>query len=269
MAFLDFYGLEFDPFEKNALLGRQSFESRDHQKALSAMNAAAGRNGFAVITARSGLGKSHAIDRFLASLDTSAHTIGYVAPGMVSANELYRMLCSQFKLDPSGNKQRLLHSVKNFLQNCFLRKKPAVVVIDEAQDLKIETLSELRILMNFDRDSTNMFSLVLAGEPILASMIQNKEQLDSLRQRVTSHYNYTGLSNDEVRAYVNHKLAFANAPDILVDDEAFTILSESSQGISRTIDHIMSDAFTWGFQMKRRTIDAEVMQRAVDSQSLV
>ena len=95
------------------------------------------------------------------------------------------------------------------------------------------------------------------------------EKLDSLKQRVTSHYNFTGLTNDEIPAYVSHKLEFAGGSNILVDEGAFKVLCESSQGISRTIDHIMSDALRWGIQLKRRTIDAEVMQRAVDSQSLM
>ena len=251
MAVLDYYGLAFDPFEKNSLLGRQSFISRDHRKATEAMQAASTKNGFAVITAKSGLGKSHATDRFLESLDASAYTPAYVVPGMATITELYRMLCIQFKLDPSGNKQRLLHSVKHFLYNCFMRKKPAVIVIDEAQDLKVDTLAELRILRNFDRDSTDVFTLILTGEPLLASMIQNKERLDSLKQRVTSHYNFTGLTNEEISAYITHKLAFAGGSDILIDEKAVNLLCESSQGISRTIDHIMSDALRWGIQMSR------------------
>ena len=268
MAALDYYGLAFDPFEKNALIGRRSFESLDHKKAVSAMEAATARNGFAVITAKPGHGKSHATDRFLESLDLSAHTAGYVSPGMVTSTELYRMLCGQFSLEQNGNRQRLLENVKHFLYSCYLKKKPAVVVIDEAHDLKVDTLAELRILMNFNRDSTDVFTLILSGDLVLANMLQNKEKLEPLRQRVTNHYNFNGLSNEEITAYVAHKLAFAGGSDILMDDGALKVLCESSQGVSRTIDHIMSDALKWGIQMNHRTIDAEVMQRAVDSQSL-
>ena len=269
MAALDYYGLSFDPFGKNALIGRQSFVSLDHQKAQAAMENAALRNGVAVITAKPGLGKSHAMDRFLDSLDPSSYTVGYISPGTVTSTELYRLLCIHFKLEYIGNKQRLLGNLKHFLYSCYMKKKPAVVIVDEAHDLKTDTLAELRILRNFNRDSTDVFALILTGEPSLASMLQNKEKLESLRQRVTSHYNFNGLSNEEISAYVNHKLAFAGGSDILVDDGAFKVLCESSQGISRIIDNIMSDALKWGIQMNHRTIDSEVMQRAVDSQSLL
>ena len=123
--------------------------------------------------------------------------------------------------------------------------------------------------MNFEHDSIDVFTLILTGEPLLASNIQNKEKLDALRQRVTHHYNFIGLSDDEIAAYVTHKLAFAGGSDVLVDDAAMKLLCESSQGISRTIDHIMSYALTWGIQMHHHTIDTEVMQRAVESQSLL
>ena len=269
MAALDYYGLSFDPFDKNIMVGRQSFQSRDHKKAMEAMQDAVSRNGFSVITARSGLGKSHAVGRFLDSLDASSHTAAYIAPGFATTSEFYRMLCIQFKLDPTGNKQRMLNTVKHYLHSCHLRNKPAVIVVDEAQDLKIDTLSELRILMNFERDALSVFTLILSGEPALASMIQNKEKLDALKQRVTSHYNFTGLTNEEVCAYVTHKLEFAGGSNILMDDGAFRVLCESSQGISRTIDHIMSDALKWGIQLNHRTLDAEIIQRAVDSQSLI
>ena len=70
-------------------------------------------------------------------------------------------------------------------------------------------------------------------------------------------------------SYVFHKLQLAGGSNLLIDDAAMKILCESSQGISRTIDHIMSYALTWGIQMHHPTMDADVMQRAVDSQSLL
>ena len=269
MDFLEYFGLSFDPFEKNALKDRQSFLSNDHQKASSALSGALSRNGIALITARSGLGKSHVIDQFLGSLDSGTHPHAYVVPGIASPIDLYRLLCSGFKLDPSGNRQRLLSRLQAFLYSTYARNRPAVIVIDEAHDLKITTLAELRILRNFEHDSIDVFTLILTGEPSLASVIQTRDSLDSLHQRITNHYRFNGLSNDEVTAYVNHKLAFAGGSDFLVDPGAYQVLCDSSQGISRTIDHIMSDALRWGFQLRHQTIDAEIMQHAVDSQALV
>ena len=269
MLNLGFYGLSVNPFEKNSMLGRQSFVSRDHRRALDAMNAALERNGFAVITARSGLGKSHVVDRFVQSLDASAHPVSYTAPGRTTLSELYRQISIDYKLEPFGNKQKLVSSIRRFLFGTYSRNRPAVIIIDEAQDLKPEVLSELRILMCFEHDTLDVFTLILAGEPRLASAIQNTDALDSLRQRVTSHYNFIGLSDDEVAAYVAHKLELAGGSDLIIDDAAMKILCESSRGVSRAVDHIMCDAVAWGIQMARHTIDAEVMRHAVDSQSLV
>ena len=269
MLDLGFYGLSLNPFEKNSMLGRMSFGSRDHKKALDAMEAAVKRNGFALVTAKSGLGKSHVVDRFIQSIDLSAHVVSYISPGRTTLIELYRQLSIEFKLEPFGNKQKLINSIRRFLYSSYTRGKPAIIIIDEAQDLKPDILSELRILMSYDHDTLDVFTLILAGEPKLASTIQNNELLDSLRQRITNHYQFIGLSDEEISSYVSHKLEFAGGSNIIIDDKAMKTLCEASRGVSRTIDHIMCDALIWGIQMQHPTIDSEVMQRAVDSQSLL
>ena len=268
MIDIGFYDLSFNPFEKNSLLGHQKFISRDHRKAVQAMKGAFEEEGFAVIVAPPGIGKSVAIDDFISYVDTSKHAISYVAAGNSKLQELYKLIAIEFKLESEGGSNKLRTIIKRFLLNNHMRNQSSVVIIDEAQDLKPKVLTDLRILRNFEHDTLDAFTLILTGEPKLANIIEHNEDLDALKQRVTHHYYFLGLSDMEISDYINHRLQFAGGSNILVDDEAMAVLCESSRGITRIVDRIMSNAIAWGVQMQRRTIDKEVMERAIGSLAL-
>lgn len=269
IEYFEFYGLQYDPFPKNAMINHQSFESRDFYNATDQLESGTDRNGLIVITAFPGLGKSHTIDRFLDSLDTTKHFQAYICPAFVSVTEFYRMLASKLGLDPTGNKQKLITRIKNHILNSYKRGRSLVLVIDEAQDLKMDILKELHIFLNYERDTIDACTLILTGNPTLNEIIDTKECLIALKQRVTNHYDYAGLSDAEIPLYLKHKLGYAGGSNTIIDDDAMHKLCVASRGISRTIDHIMTDALAYGANKKRPTIDAEIMQFAIDNQSLM
>lgn len=269
MNYYEYYGLKFDPFTKNAMLGHQSFKSRDFYNAMDQLKAGTERNGVVLLTAIPGLGKSHTIDRFLASLDTSKYYSAYVCPAFVSPLDFYRMIAQALGLDSTGNKQRLITRIKAHILACYKRGRSLVLIIDEAQDLKMTILAELHIFLNFERDSIDACTLILTGNPSLNETIETIEKLEALKQRITNHYDYIGLSDDEIPLYLKHKLEFAGGTNLIIDDSAIHILEPASRGISRIIDHIMTAALAYGAQTNKSSIDAETMQFAIDSQSLI
>ena len=91
---------------------------------------------------------------------------------------------------------------------------------------------------------------------------------EALRQRITVHYNYAGLSDDEVSKYILHKLKLAGASLSIIDTAALAAVHSFTQGNPRLIDNLMTDALTIGSQQDRKTIDAETIRAAVDNQGL-
>lgn len=268
MNYYEYYNLKFDPFIKNALVGHQSFESRDFYNAMNLLHAGVARNGVVLLTASSGLGKSHTIDRFLASLDNTKYYSAYVCPAFVTPLEFYRMVAHALGLDSTGNKQRIITRIKAYILTCYKRGRSLVLILDEAQDAKLEILAELHVFLNFERDSLDACTLIITGNPNLNETIETMEKLEALKQRITNHYDYVGLSDDEIPRYLKHKLEFASGSDLIIDRAAIRLLGPASRGISRTIDHIMSDALAYGAQTNKSIIDSEVMQFAIDNQSL-
>ena len=84
----------------------------------------------------------------------------------------------------------------------------------------------------------------------------------------TVHYNYAGLSDDEVSKYILHKLQLAGASSTIIDSAALAAAHSFTQGNPRLIDNLMTDAMTIGSQQDRKAIDAEIIRAAVDNQGL-
>ena len=90
------------------------------------------------------------------------------------------------------------------------KRQPLLLAIDEAQYMNTGILNDIRMLMNYGYDSVNYFTLILCGESHLNDTLR-KPVHEELRQRITVHYNYVGLTDDEVSRYILHKLQLAGA----------------------------------------------------------
>ena len=122
------------------------------------------------------------------------------------------------------------------------------------------------MLMNYDYDSLNCFTLILCGETYLNSTLR-KPVHEALRQRITAHYEFQGLSDEEVPSYVRHKIRYAGGSDQIIDTAALSALNGMSQNNPRVIDNIMSDALAIAMQSEKHVIDADVILAAVNHQS--
>ncbi|MCH4035170.1 MAG: hypothetical protein LKE85_14535 [Lachnospiraceae bacterium] len=127
--------------------------------------------------------------------------------------------------------------------------------------------NDLKMIMNFRYDSLNCFTLILVGE----SQLNIKLSLpihEAIRQRITVHYDFKGLTADEIPAYVRHKIHVAGGADSIIDDAAMASVHSLSQGNPRVIDTLMTDALTIGAQMDKKVIDAEVIMAAANNRQL-
>ena len=147
------------------------------------------------------------------------------------------------------------------------KKQPLLLAVDEAQYLSTGILEDIKMLMNYGYDSVNCFTLVLCGEPHLNNTLR-KPIHEALRQRITVHYNFSGLTDSEVAQYVLHKLACAGGSTTIIDQAALSAVHSHSQGNPRLVDNLMTDALALGAQMEKKTIDTEIILAAVSNQNL-
>lgn len=147
------------------------------------------------------------------------------------------------------------------------KRQPLLLAIDEAQYLNTGILNDIKMLMNYGYDSVNHFTLILCGESHLNDTL-SKPVHEALRQRITVHYNYKGLSDEEVAQYILHKIRLAGASERIINEGALAAAHSYTQGNPRLIDNLMTDALTIGAQSDKKVIDADVIRDAVENQIL-
>lgn len=268
MNFKSFYGLSCDPFDKQSLRVKDTFESKDQKAMMNRLSYLKDVRGIGVFTAAPGMGKSYCLRCFEDSLNENLYDMHYICLSTVSVGEFYKLLCEELGLEPKGGKTIMFKAIQNRISYLYKEKKqPLILAVDEAQYLGNPILKDLKMLMNFSYDSVNCFTLILSGEPYLNNTLE-KPVHEALRQRITVHYAFQGLQPDEISAYIRHKLRLAGGADTLIGEDALSALNGYCHGNPRIIDNVMSDALILGAQLGRASIDSEVILAAVNEQML-
>lgn len=263
--YTDYYGLGFNPFEKKYARTGDCFRSHDFQQAMHGMNYVRLHPGIGIFTARPGMGKSFVLRCFVDGLKPGTYTIASICLTSVSVRDFYRLVCDALGLDESGSIPAMYKAIQEQAAYLYREKKqPLILIVDECHFLAEGILRDLQLLMNAEYDSVNYFSLILSGESYFNSVIR-KSRNESLKQRVIAHYDYEGLSDEEVTQYVKHKIACAGATTAIMEEGAFAALLGQAEGTPRIIDNIMTDALIIGEQQGKKQIDQDVILAAVEN----
>ena len=192
----------------------------------------------------------------------------YLCLSTISVADFYKQLCAILGVSDKGGKTGMFQAIQEQITYLYREKRqPLLLAIDEAQYLNTGILNDIKMLMNYGYDSVNYFTLILCGETHLNDTLR-KPVHEALRQRITVHYNYAGLSDDEVSKYILHKIQLAGAASTIIDPAALAAIHSFTQGNPRLIDNLMTDALTLGSQQDKKVIDAEIIRAAVDNQGL-
>lgn len=266
MNFQSFYGISRNPFDKQQCTEKDFFNSHDFEQMSSRLNVLKDIRGIGVFTAAPGMGKSFALRCFAKNLNPNMYHMEYICLSTVSVADFYKEFCQVLGLPERGSKTSMFKAIKDQVFYLYKEKRqPLLLAVDEAQYLSTGILNDIKMLMNQDYDSINCFTLILCGESYLQNTLR-KPVHEALNQRITIRYNFEGLSDEEVPAYIRHKLSCAGAPESLVDEPALSAVHGYAHGNVRIIDNIMSDALIIGAQMEHSVIDAEVILAAIHNQ---
>ncbi len=268
MMYNSFYGLSFNPFDKQQMKEKDHFISRDFLEMTNRLNYLKDIRGIGVFTARPGMGKSFCLRCFASSLNPSLFHMEYLCLSTISVADFYKQLCSILGVSDKGGKTGMFKAIQEQITYLYKDKhQPLLLAIDEAQYLSTGILNDIKMLMNYGYDSVNYFTLILCGESHLNDTLR-KPVHEALRQRITVHYNYSGLSDEEVSKYILHKLQLAGSSATVMDQAALAAAHSYTQGNPRLIDNLMTDALTIGSQQGKQVIDADIIRAAVENQGL-
>ena len=264
-----FYGLTDKPF---SMLPDPGFLylSKQHQTALTLLEyALVNQAGFCVVTGEPGAGKTTLLRKLLETVEDNI-AVGMITNTHKSFGDLLDWVLSAFNIhEPDLNKVQQNQKFTDFLLDQYARGKSALLIVDEAQNIKAETLEELRMLSNVNSEKDQLLQIILAGQPALKDTLRQPE-LMQFAQRIGVDYHLDTLNAQETCNYIQHRLVTAGATDDVFTPAACLRIHEYSGGIPRLINLICDTAMVYGFadQMKRidaNTIDEMVRERMRDS----
>lgn len=260
------FGLSSAPFQ---LIPDPSFyfDSRGHANALAYLKFGVYQGeGFIVVTGDIGAGKTTLLRTLLGSLDRERVAAAHVVSTQLESGDLLRTILGAFGVATSvQGKAEMLLALEGFLTALAARGRRALLIVDEAQNLSLQALEELRMLSNFQLGNHALLQSFLVGQPELRKLIESPS-LEQLRQRVIASCHLGPMDMAETRAYIEHRLrkaGWAGRPG--VDDAAFEAVHRATGGVPRRINLLCSRLLLGCYLGGSATIDGPmVVQVAAD-----
>jgi len=221
--------------------------------------------GFIQITGEIGSGKTTLIKSLLRNLSREVK-VAYVIHSKGTFIQILRMILEDLEVVEVGqrlSKEALLSRFRDYLVEQARRGNSVVVIIDEAQNLSVEVLEELRMLSNFETEKAKLLQIVLVGQPELRDLLRRPE-LEQLRQRVTVRFHLYPLSEDETRAYIRHRLKVAGSDgSVRFTVGACRLIHRYSGGLPRLINVACDATLLAGFVEERRVFSEKFVRDAL------
>ncbi len=233
-----FFGFKEKPFTLNPD-PEYIFLSKSHEEVLSHLTYSIHEgNGFAKITGRVGSGKTLLCRTFLESLDQSVNS-AYIFNPKLDPVQLLKTINDEFGINSNAdNIKALTDELNAFLIQQKTEGKKTALIIDEAQDLSIEALEQIRLLSNLETVKSKLLLIILVGQSELNTLLE-KYELRQLAQRISLSCELTSLTLSETKDYITHRLHIASRRrgDIFTKETVKKIF-EYSKGIPRLINII-------------------------------
>ncbi|MDN3652434.1 AAA family ATPase [Thalassotalea ponticola] len=252
------YGISQKPFQLSPD-PRFFFASKRHQQALSYLQYGIQQSeGFIVITGPIGTGKTTLAQNLLASIEASNIEAVNIVTSNLSPEDLLRQIATQLNLNVvTSNKAELLELIEQHLTVLLSHQKRALLLVDEAQNLPLETLEELRMLSNIQREHKPLLQSFLLGQEELKDLLQ-MPQMEQFRQRIIASCHLKPLSIGDMQRYIEHRLATVGYKDKqLFTDQCYPIMMQATQGIPRKINLLADRVLLFGYLQNLKQITAD------------
>ncbi|PLX88173.1 MAG: ATPase [Desulfuromonas sp.] len=265
--YLDFFGITAKPFE---LLPNPNFLylSKGHKKALSYLQYGLQEGaGFTLLTGEVGSCKTTLL-RDIVNKNKS-NTLAMIFNTKITGVELLAMTNEDFGLDINDkNKVTLLRDLNDFLVAEYSVGRRPILIIDEAQNLSVEALEEVRLLSNLEADNCKLLQIILVGQPELKGMIARPE-LRQLRQRISVSCHLLPLGRDEMEDYIYHRLeTVGNRNAVHFQPDALDEIYRFSGGVPRLVNLLCDALLLAAFVEETREIALSLVRESIDELAL-
>ncbi|MGB1110282.1 MAG: AAA family ATPase, partial [Gammaproteobacteria bacterium] len=238
--------------------------SPKHQEALAHLYfSLSGSNRFVLLTGEVGTGKTTLCRGLLDELPEDVDMALILNP-RISSVELLAAICDELGVDYPRDSPRirpLVDRLTQYLLDASERGRRTFVIIDEAQNLDVDVLEEVRLLTNIETSTDKLLQIILVGQPELRDKLALPE-LRQLSQRITARYHLAELGPSEIEAYLRHRLSVVGCSRRLFDSGAIKALYKASGGVPRLINSIADRALTGAFVQELDMVNKRTVRQA-------
>jgi general secretion pathway protein A len=221
--------------------------------------------GLVVVTGEVGTGKTTILRWMMQRLDRTV-LVAYIFNPRLAVTEFYQYLAGLLELQNWETKPELLAALGQALESRHSRGLRTVLIIDEAQGLSPNVLEEIRLLSNFESDTSKQLQIVLTGQPELRDVL-NDPDLRQLKQRVALRCVIKALPTvEETDRYITARLLVSGAERTnIFTSAAIDYIYRCTEGIPRNINNLCDNALLAGFAAGDLVIDREIIEEVAET----
>jgi len=260
----DYFGLNEAPFSI-APNPQYLYMSDRHREALAhLLYGIKSDGGFILLTGEVGTGKT-TVCRCLLEQIPDEVDIAFILNPKLTVIELMATVCDDLGIDYPDNAgiKVLVDNLNHFLLTSHQMGRRTVLIIDEAQNLSVDVLEQLRLLTNLETNQRKLLQIILLGQPELLDLL-SKNELRQLSQRITARFHLEALSKEDVHEYIRHRLAIAGAKGMFFPRNTINKVFKISGGIPRVINLICDRALLGTYAENKWQVSLSIVNRAAD-----
>lgn len=259
-----FYGFATEPFQNTPDLDFL-FLSPNHKEALACIEyGIRQRKGFIAITGEVGVGKTIILRSYLTKVDANKQKTIYILNPRVSFDSLLATILKELSAEPvAGPATQKLNQLHEVLIAEYRNDHTVVLIIDEAQNIPIETLESIRMLSNLETATEKLLQIVLVGQPELDALL-NRNELRQVRERIVLRARIAPLTKTESEDYIDHRLSVVRRePRAVFSKQALDRIVKSANGIPRRLNILCDAVLIAGFEYRQAIISGRVAKEAI------
>ena len=239
--------------------------SRQHKRAFSVLEYGILSGApITLITGEIGSGKTTLLQELLPRLEEEV-TIGLVSNAQGDRGELIQWILNalQIGITPGASYVQMFQALQDFLLAEYAASRRVALIFDEAQNLSLEGLEELRMLTNINSNKDVLVQLILVGQPELRDMVSDPG-MRQLAQRVAANFHLERLPAEAVPEYICHRLRTAGGSGHEFTPEACAMVQRETGGTPRLVNQLCDFAMLYAWSADRKTVDAEIVGQVLE-----
>lgn len=262
--YAEFFGLSERPF---TLLPDPSFLywSKAHQKAFAILDyGIVSRAPITVITGEIGSGKTTLIQHLIKSMEPSI-TVGLISNAQGGRGELLQWALNALSVEVPNDATYVqkFQTLQDFLIAEYAAERRVVLIFDEAQNLSLEGLEELRMLTNINSNKDELIQLILIGQPELRDLIRSPK-MKQLAQRVAASFHLPAMDADNVTQYIQHRLLTVGGQGNEFTIAACKIVHDQTGGVPRLVNQLCDISMVYAWSKEEGQVTEETLQNVLD-----